>query len=193
MKKFLFISIVCIIALVGCSNEEKADTTEPIKIKTEDKVEKETKTSTEPEEENEIKEEEKETTISTQPEEKEETEVKEEVKTTVTLEDFNKLFKQDESETQYPNGKFELQDGSIVNADFFSYIGNDVSDYTTAIFSEGELAAVQFETSKSIDEIEKALGIAFEDSQVEKNRIGYEVTLNETFKESNISVYPFEW
>ncbi|MCM3599412.1 hypothetical protein M3175_01610 [Robertmurraya korlensis] len=114
-------------------------------------------------------------------------------KTEITQEEFEAKYKQDPEETQYPNGKFELTDGSTVNADFISYGENELFDYATAIYSDGKLASIQFETSAAIEEIEDALGMKFEDSQVEQNRIGYEITLNDTFSEANIAVYPFEW
>ncbi|MCM3600615.1 hypothetical protein M3175_07720 [Robertmurraya korlensis] len=114
-------------------------------------------------------------------------------KTEITKEEFEAKYQEDPEETQYPNGKFELADGSTVNADFISYDSSDLFDYATAIYSEGKLASIQFETTAAIEEIEDALGMKFEDGQIEQNRIGYEITLNDTFSEANIAVYPFEW
>ena len=35
---------------------------------------------------------------------------------------------------QYPNGKFELKDGTVINADDYSYLGGETFDYASAIF-----------------------------------------------------------
>jgi hypothetical protein len=131
----------------------------------------------------------------------EETEVVEEpveseevaAKTTITLDEFNTLFNQDPEEEQIKEGKFQLADGSIVYADHFSYGKSEIFEYAMAIFYESELAQVQFETQATPEEIQEALGITFDDATVEETYTGYEVTFNDMFHESNISVYPFEW
>jgi hypothetical protein len=116
------------------------------------------------------------------------------VKTEITKDEFNKKFKLDpEEEQQYENGKFELADGSTVNADYLFYVGGETFTYAMTIFFEGKLADIQFETDKSQDEVAEALGISFENATVEENNYGFEVNFNDMFHDSNISVYPNEW
>lgn len=114
-------------------------------------------------------------------------------KKTVTFEEFDSMFQQDPEEKQYFNGEFQLKNGSIVNADYLSYGESELFDYTMAIFYEGNLVEFQMETDATVEEIENVLGISFEDAQVEKYRFGFEVTFNNMFHDTNISIYPFEW
>jgi hypothetical protein len=116
------------------------------------------------------------------------------VKLFISEDEFNSKFKQDPDENQFQEGKFELMDGSIVNADFFSYRKSAMFDYATAIFFEDELASLHLETTLSIEEIESLLGMKFEGIAIaEPNSLGYQITFHSMFHESNISVYPFEW
>jgi hypothetical protein len=116
------------------------------------------------------------------------------VKLFITPDEFNSMFKKDEDATQFKDGKFELMDGSIVIADYFAYGTSYVFDYALATFYEGELANLQLDTTVSIEEIEEALGMKFDEiALVEKNQTGYFITFDSMFHETNISVYPFEW
>lgn len=117
-----------------------------------------------------------------------------EAKLFISTNEFNSKYKKDPNETQFNEGKFELMDGSIVHADLFSYKKSAMFDYATAIFYEDELVSLQLETTLSIKEIESMLGMKFEGIAIyEPNRIGYQITFNSMFHESNISVYPYEW
>jgi hypothetical protein len=115
------------------------------------------------------------------------------VKTEITKDEFNQKFKFEVEEEQYEHGKFELSDGSTVNADYFSYGENELFVYALATFFEGKLADIQFETDKSQEEVAESLGISFENATVEENNYGFEVNFNDMFLDSNISVYPNEW
>lgn len=115
--------------------------------------------------------------------------------TEITYEDFNGRFKQDVEETQYPNGKFQLSDGSTVNADYLFYAGNDVFDYAMAIFADGKLVDVMIETPLTMVELEKALGVSLlaENVSVDTYDYGYVLNFDERFHEDNIAIYPNEW
>ncbi|MDK7669280.1 hypothetical protein [Cytobacillus oceanisediminis] len=113
--------------------------------------------------------------------------------TEITLNDFNAKFTQDTEETQYPGGKFQLQDGTTVQADYLFYSENDVFDYALAIFHDGKLADIQIETSNSLEELEEGLGVSFSSASVKPYTYGYEVNFNDQFSEGNISIYPNEW
>jgi hypothetical protein len=127
-------------------------------------------------------------------EQKEEKKAEKETKSYINLEEFNSKYVKSTDEEQYPNGKFQLKDGSKVHADYYTYSENDLFYYASAIFHDGKLATVQFETEATEKEIEDALGVKFgENVLVEQTGIGFEITFNELFHESNIGVYPFEW
>lgn len=174
MKKWLgtFVLICLLLLVSACSSEGSSTLDEQDEIKP---VVKDEGDSTE-----EPKEEDTETTVTP-------------VKTEITKDEFNQKFKFEAEEEQYENGKFELSDGSTVNADYFSYGENELFVYALATFFEGKLADIQFETDKSQDEVAEALGISFENANVEENNYGFEVNFNEQFHDSNISVYPNEW
>lgn len=131
-----------------------------------------------------------------QPKEEEEEEEEEVVtKTEITKEEFDSKYQLDPEETQYPNGKFELKDGTIVNADYMSYGESELFAYAMVTFYEGKLAEIQLETEASEEEIKAALGLTdfSEDTLVEPFDVGYEITFNPTFHESNVMWYPNEW
>lgn len=113
----------------------------------------------------------------------------------LNVDEFNRKFKQDPDENQYPEGKFQLKDGSIVNADNFNYSENNIFDYASVIFKDGELAHIQVDTESSIEEIENGIGIPFKDARVEEYKFGggYEIIFDETFADENIKVFPNEW
>lgn len=113
--------------------------------------------------------------------------------TTITKEEFNAKFQLDPDEKQYENGVFEFKDGTKVNADYLVYGRSDLFDFAMVTFYNGELVDVQFETSKTPDELEEGLGMTFENAQVEVFPIGVEVTFNPTFHDNNIAVFPNEW
>ncbi|WMX58101.1 hypothetical protein [Peribacillus sp. R9-11] len=173
MKKLLIVSFAALM-LAACGNEEK--TSEPAK----DTVKNVS---------NEV--------VNETTNEDEEVESKENnsLKESLSVDEFNARFKQDSEEKQYPNGKFQLKDGSIVNADKFNYEGNSMFDYATVIFFGGKIAHMQVDTESSIEDIEKGLGISFKDARVEEYKYGsgYEVIFNETFADENIAVLPNEW
>lgn len=103
------------------------------------------------------------------------------------------MFKLDPEEKQYENGKFQLNDGTVVNADYLMYAENHLFAFGIAIFSEGNLAKIQLETDKSIEDITKGLGLNLNGGKVEQNKFGYEIIFNETFHDSNIAKFPNEW
>lgn len=114
-------------------------------------------------------------------------------KTEITFAEFDKAFERDPEEKEYIDGPFILKDGTTKNADFISYVGGDLFEYASAIFYEGKLVHTQMETSATIDELEKGLGITFDDSvKVEPYLSGYEITWDETFADENIKLFPFE-
>lgn len=171
MKKIFFSLVITILMLVGCSIDS-------------DKTAEETK---------EVSEE----VIAEEPTETEEEVVEEPVvkKTYFTLEEFNKLFQLDPEETQYENGKFELMDGTIVNADYLWYEKSNLFEYAAAIFYQGELAFIQMETKAKPEEIESVFGVKMEDYKpfVKETSLGYEIIFNDLFFETNIKIYPNEW
>ncbi|MED3691318.1 hypothetical protein P4534_21360 [Peribacillus butanolivorans] len=173
MKKLLIVSFTALM-LAACGNEEK--TIEPAKDTLKDASDEVANETTNEDEEVESKE-------------------NNSLKESLSVDEFNARFKQDSEEKQYPNGKFQLKDGSIVNADKFNYEGNSMFDYATVIFFEGQIAHMQVDTESSIEDIEKGLGISFKDARVEEYKYGkgYEVIFNETFADENISVLPNEW
>lgn len=101
----------------------------------------------------------------------------------------------EESFIQYPNGKYQLKNGLIVNADSFNYEASDVFDYATVIFYEGKLVHLQVDTELSVDDSEKRLGISFHNATVEPYKFGsgYEFIFNEIFADENIAMFPNEW
>ncbi|MGG3941515.1 hypothetical protein ABEV54_08770 [Peribacillus psychrosaccharolyticus] len=112
----------------------------------------------------------------------------------VTADDFNAMFTQ-ESEEKFPNGKYELKDGTIINADTFSYVSSDFFDYANVVFFDGKIAHMQIESKSSIEEIEQGIGVSFEGARIEEFKFGtgYEIIFNEKFADENIAVYPNEW
>jgi hypothetical protein len=115
----------------------------------------------------------------------------------LTKDEFNKRFKLDPNEKQYENGKFQLKDGSTVNADYLTYGQSELFTYATATFYQGKLVHLQVETDKSLEEILKGLGItATKDTKVETKNWGdtfvHDITLDKTFDDSNIAVFPNE-
>jgi phage terminase small subunit len=119
-------------------------------------------------------------------------------KTFLTKDEFNKQFKLDSSEKQYENGKFQLKDGSTINADYLTYGESELFTYAIATFYQGKLVHLQVETDKSLEEIFKGLGITpTKDIKVETQNWGdtfvHDITLDKTFDDSNIAVFPNEW
>jgi hypothetical protein len=111
----------------------------------------------------------------------------------ISPDEFHSKFKKSR-ETQYPNGKFQLLDGSMIHADFYSYGPSPIFEYATAIFYEGELASLLVETTVGIKQIESTLGMKFDElAMVEPTLYGFQITLHSMFHDSNIAVYPFEW
>lgn len=54
--------------------------------------------------------------------------------TYISQEEFDGKFTQDPEEKQYYDGKFQLRNGSLVQADFLLYIDDTTFDYASAIF-----------------------------------------------------------
>ncbi|GGJ73211.1 urease accessory protein UreE [Anoxybacillus voinovskiensis] len=118
-------------------------------------------------------------------------------KTFLTKDEFNKRFKLDSSEKQYDNGKFQLKDGSTINADYLTYGKSELFTYAVAIFYQGRLVHLQVETDKLLEEILKGLGVtATKDTKVETQNWGntfiHDITFDKIFDESNIAVFPNE-
>ncbi|WP_019241360.1 MULTISPECIES: hypothetical protein [Bacillus] len=111
----------------------------------------------------------------------------------VNFANFDKANKRDTEEKVYMDGLFILENGERVTADYIMYADGAYYEYASAIFSEGKLARIKLETSATIGDIEKGLGITFDDSiKVDATRIGYEIIFNPTFDSNNIYRYPFE-
>lgn len=125
----------------------------------------------------------------------EETAVEPEVKLPleITKAIFDAKFSLDKDETQYNSGKFQLGDGTVVQADYLFYSDNEVFDYASAIFQEGVLVDIQVETAATVEELEKGLGVSFSEASVNPYKFGYEINFDDAFAEGNISVYPNEW
>ncbi|AZV43643.1 hypothetical protein BAOM_3034 [Peribacillus asahii] len=132
---------------------------------------------------------------STKPKEKVEPSETKNLKNSLTIDEFNAMFKQDPEETQYPHGKFELKDGTIVNADYLMYGESSVFDYAMVTFYEDKLAKIQVDTESNIEDIEKGLGVSFKNAIVEPYKFGegYEIIFNEIFTDENITRLPNEW
>jgi hypothetical protein len=116
------------------------------------------------------------------------------LKIVLTTEEFNSMFKKKSEETQYKDGKFELMDGTLVEADFYSYGVSSLFEYATAVFYKDELASLQLITTVGINQIEEALNMNFEEiALVEPTENGYQIIFDSMFHDTNISVYPYEW
>jgi hypothetical protein len=116
------------------------------------------------------------------------------LKIALTTEEFNSMFKKKSDETQYKDGKFELMDGTLVKADFYSYGVSALFEYATAVFYKEELASLQLITTVGINQIEEALSMNFEEiALVEPTENGYRIIFDSMFHDTNISVYPYEW
>ena len=129
---------------------------------------------------------------------KKDTEQQPPTKTFLTKDEFNKRFKLDPNEKQYENGKFQLKDGSIINADYLVYGESNIFSSASTIFFQGKLVHLQVETDKSLEEILKGLGITTtKDTKVEtkdwEDTFVHEITFDTTFLDSNIAVFPNEW
>lgn len=116
-------------------------------------------------------------------------------KISLTKGEFNKMFKQDTKEKQYPNGKFQLKNGSIVYADYLMYGNNDVFEDATVIFYKDELAQIQFTSKTTPEEAIEKLGLPVTDNSIiEQNKWGVcEIVINQDFHDGNIAVFPNEW
>jgi hypothetical protein len=128
---------------------------------------------------------------------KKDTEQQSTTKTFLTKDEFNKRFKLDSNEKQYENGKLQLKDDSIINADYLVYGESDIFSSASAIFYQGKLVHLQVETDKSLEEILKGLGITTtKDTKVETQNWGdtfvHDITFDKTFDESNIAAFPNE-
>jgi hypothetical protein len=116
------------------------------------------------------------------------------LKVALTTEEFNSMFEKKADETQYKDGKFELMDGTIVEADFYSYGVSALFEYATAVFYKEELASLQLITTVGIKQIEDKLGMKFDEiALVEPTENGYRIIFDSMFHDTNISVYPYEW
>lgn len=185
--------LAVLVVLGACSNE---DTQEVKKVES---VAKDEKKQATPQIQERPKVEEPTETMSVASEEKEPAEEPKEPETTklktyITEKEFNKKFKFDSEEKQYKNGKFKLIDGTIVHADDYSYGECDLFDFAMATFYKGKLAHIQMDTTKSISEIESALGVQIKgNATVDPTIGGYEIIFNDTFADENIQVFPNEW
>jgi hypothetical protein len=116
------------------------------------------------------------------------------IKISLTTDEFNSMFKKKTDETQYKDGNFELMDGTLVKADFYSYGVSALFEYATAIFYKEELVSLQLITTVGIKQIEEGLGMNFEEiALVEPTENGYRIIFDSMFHDTNISVYPYEW
>jgi hypothetical protein len=122
-----------------------------------------------------------------------EKEEKKETPTTITLNEFNQTFKQDQNENQYPNGQFQLKDGSNVQADYLMYRENELFEFASAVFYEGKLVNLSVETDKTWEEIEEGIGISFKTASVTPTLAGWNINFMLKFYKDNIAKYPNEW
>ncbi|WP_409293866.1 hypothetical protein V1498_11820 [Peribacillus sp. SCS-26] len=114
-------------------------------------------------------------------------------KTEITFAEFDTKFERDPDMESYPKGVFQLSDGSKVNADYIQYREGGYFDYASAIFFEGKLASLQLETEATLGDVKAGLGVDLTNAVVEERPIGYEITFDDRFAESNIAIYPNEW
>ncbi|MEH6942444.1 hypothetical protein [Bacillus sp. JJ722] len=116
-----------------------------------------------------------------------------EPKKVITFAEFDATHTRDTEEKAYIDSPFILKSGEELTADYIMYVDGGYFDYASAVFNNKELARIKLETSASIKEIEKVLGVTFDDSViVEKTRIGYEIVFDPKFKSDNVHRYPFE-
>ncbi|WP_110928753.1 hypothetical protein [Bacillus massiliglaciei] len=114
--------------------------------------------------------------------------------TTITFSQFDAKYKRDSESESYMDGLFLLKDDSKVNADYIQYLGLEAFDYASAIFYEGKLVNLKIESTKSIEDVEKEIGITFtDDIRIDPTRIGYEINFDERFLTDNIKRFPNEW
>lgn len=187
-KKWWFWVIIVVLFIIGSvtGNSDDGQQAQPA-----------SKPKTTQEEKGDTQEKQQETTDKRQ-QTKKDTEQQTTNKTFLTRDEFNKRFKLDSSEKQYENGKFQLKDGSTINADYLTYGESELFTYATATFYQGKLVHLQVETDKSLEEILKGLGITTtKDTKVETQNWGdtfvHDITFDTTFLDSNIAVFPNEW
>ena len=68
---------------------------------------------------------------------------------------------------QYPNGKFELKDGTVINADDYCYLGGETFDYASAIFLDGEIAHLQLDLKEGATKEAVLSELGFNEEEVE--------------------------
>ncbi|MGD6897081.1 hypothetical protein [Bacillus infantis] len=193
MSKWLGAILLGISILFGCAvNQETDHPKEATQKEPKEKPAEKAKVEIEESEESNSVEEVK---TETKEEEKEETEVEQKatLPAKINKADFEAKFSLDTDETQYNDGKFQMGNGTKVQADYLFYSDDEVFDYASAIFHEGVLVDIQVETTVSIEELEKGLGVSFSEAKVNPYKYGYEINFDEAFAEGNISVYPNEW
>ncbi|USK59193.1 hypothetical protein [Peribacillus asahii] len=120
---------------------------------------------------------------------------KAEVKLEITFAEFDKKYERDPEYDSYPDGLFQLKDGTKLNADYISYVDDDgFFDYASAIFYDGKLANLKIETTKSAAEVEAGLGIKSTDGvKIDPTRVGFEITFDDRFATDNIDRFSNEW
>ena len=182
MKKLLLILMLGLI-LSACSNEESTNSTAT--NVTQESVEEKVTTD------------EKET-VDLEDEEVISAEENTDNSIPLTQEEFNQKYELDNEMDQYPNGKFELKDGTVINADDFSYLGGETFDYATAIFFDGQIAHLQLELKDGFSKEAVLNELEFNEGDVEympgkiNNNI-VEIVVDETFADENIKRFPSEW
>ena len=109
---------------------------------------------------------------------------------------INNMLQLDPDDKQYNNGKFELKDGTLLNADYLMYVDTDVSKYASIIFYENQIASVLLDPSdKSKEEILEYFHLqdVYKDYTVNEFTKVIRIIVDERFDPDNISVLPSEW
>lgn len=117
--------------------------------------------------------------------------------TPLTLDDFNNRY---ELDTEYSEpvigGKFELNDGSIVYADWYFYLEGETFDYATGTFIDGKLVQAQLELKDRVtkEDVLSELGLSNEVKyELNEQTNIVDVVIEEHFDDANISRLPNEW
>lgn len=135
------------------------------------------------------------TTNSTEEQQPDQESVKSSLKE-VQEKEFDSKFTKDPEEKQYENGKYQLADGTILNANKFVYSDDEWFDYMTAIYYEGKLSHLQVESTKQSEEVVQGIGLSKENyNEIKPSKFEgvFEVIIDERFVDENIAVLPNEW
>lgn len=114
----------------------------------------------------------------------------------ITEETANTRYKLDSEMDQYPDGKFQFNDGTTITASFYNYLEGETFEYASAKFLDGNLVQVQVELKEGStkDAVLKEWGLTEEVEYNENKYTGVvDIVIDERFADSNISRLPSEW